>query len=244
MERNIMNKFVESKMVTGYEVLTDNGWVDIHMAHKTKKFKVFTIITETGKKLGCADNHLVFTSESEVKQVKDLIPGESIITKDGMENVIEVIDEGYEEYMYDLELPPDSDNRYYTDDILSHNTTSYCIFVLHTICFNIDKSVLILANKKDAALDFVARIKFAYELLPNWLKPGIVEWNKSKILLSNGCKVEGCATSPDSARGKACNILIIDECLLGEEKITVQSIETDEIREVGIGYIYEDDKYI
>lgn len=238
-----MKKFIESNMVMDYEVLMDNGWVDIHMIHKTVPYTVYLIKTETGKSLECADNHLIFTSYDKVKYAKELTVGESIKTKDGDELVVDVVCKGYEENMYDLELPPDSDNRFYTNDILSHNTTSYCIFALHTLCFSVDKSVLILANKKDAALEFVSRIKFAYELLPNWLKPGIEEWNKSKIILSNGCKVEGCATSPDSARGKSANILIIDECLLADEKITVQSIETGEIREVGIGYIYEDDKY-
>jgi hypothetical protein len=238
-----MKKFEESKLVTDYEVLTDDGWVDIHMVHKTVPYMQYTIATAMGKILTAADTHLIFSDDKSVKYVKDLSVGDSILTKDGTEIVVSVKFDETPTNMYDLELPPDSNNRYYTNGILSHNTTSYCIFALHMLCFNVDKSILILANKKDAALEFVSRIKFAYELLPNWLKPGIEVWNKARIEFSNGCKVEGCATSPDSARGKACNVLIIDECLLGDEKITIQSIETGEIREVGIGYIYEDDKY-
>jgi hypothetical protein len=238
-----MKKFEESKMVMDYEVLTDSGWSDIHMVHKTVPYTQYTIHTSGGKELVCADTHLIFTDSESIKHAKDLTVGDTILTKDGSEVVTMVGFSNTPVNMYDLELAPDSDNRFYTNDILSHNTTSYCIFALHTLCFNVDKSILILANKKDAALEFVSRIKFAYELLPNWLKPGIEVWNKARIEFSNGCKVEGCATSPDSARGKSCNILIIDECLLGDEKITIQSIETGEIREVGIGYVYEDDKY-
>jgi hypothetical protein len=238
-----MKKFEESKMIMDYEVLTPEGWTDIHMVHKTIPYKQYTLKTHLGKELICADKHLIFTSDETVTHADKLSVGDRIMTKQGSEQITEILIDETPVNMYDLELPPDSSNRMYTGDIVSHNTTSYCIFALHMLCFNTDKSILILANKKDAALEFVSRIKFAYELLPNWLKPGIIEWNKSKIILSNGCKVEGCATSPDSARGKACNVLIIDECLLGDEKITVQCIETGEIREVGIGYVYEDDKY-
>jgi hypothetical protein len=90
-------------------------------------------------------------------------------------------------------------------------TTSYNIFALHMCCFNEDKKILILANKAAAAIEFLARIKLAYELLPSWLKPGVKEYNKTSVEFANGCRIEACATTPDSARGKACDILIIDE---------------------------------
>jgi hypothetical protein len=90
-------------------------------------------------------------------------------------------------------------------------TTTYNIFALHTCCFNQDKKILILANKAAAAIEFLSRIKMAYELLPAWLKPGVKEYNKTSVEFSNGCRIEACATTPDSARGKACDILIIDE---------------------------------
>jgi hypothetical protein len=98
-------------------------------------------------------------------------------------------------------------------------TTSYNIFCLWTACFQKEKKILIMANKKDAALEFLSRIKLAYELLPKWLKPGIVIWNASKIVFSNGCQIEGCATTPDSARGKSCDILVIDEMAFVPPKI-------------------------
>jgi len=90
-------------------------------------------------------------------------------------------------------------------------TTTYNIFALHTCCFSQDKKILILANKAAAATEFLARIKMAYEMLPSWIKPGVKEYNKTSVEFSNGCRIEACATTPDSARGKACDILIIDE---------------------------------
>jgi hypothetical protein len=36
---------------------------------------------------------------------------------------------------------------------------------------NIDKKILICANKFKTAKDILSRIKMAYEMLPNWMKP-------------------------------------------------------------------------
>lgn len=51
----------------------------------------------------------------------------------------------------------------------------------------------------------------AYQELPNWLKPGIVEWNKGKITFDNGCTITAEATSGNSGRGGSINVLICDE---------------------------------
>jgi hypothetical protein len=40
----------------------------------------------------------------------------------------------------------------------------------------------------------------AYEELPQWLKPGIVEWNAASIVFDNGCKISAEATSGSSGR--------------------------------------------
>lgn len=90
-------------------------------------------------------------------------------------------------------------------------STTYCIYCLWTCCFNEDKKIIILANKEDSALEFIARISLAYEFLPSWLKPGIKDWNKGKLTFSNGCSVEACACSESNVRSKSGNILVFDE---------------------------------
>ncbi len=98
-------------------------------------------------------------------------------------------------------------------------TTTYNIFALHICCFSRDKKILILGNKAAAAIEFLSRIKMAYEFLPSWLKPGVKEFNKASVEFSNGCKIEACATTPEAARGKSCDILIIDEMAFVPPKI-------------------------
>ena len=90
-------------------------------------------------------------------------------------------------------------------------STAYSVYVLWYCLVNKDKAVLICANKLKTAKDILSRIKMGYEMLPNWLKPGIKTWNATSIQFSNGCKVTAEATSESSGRGGSINLLILDE---------------------------------
>lgn len=109
-------------------------------------------------------------------------------------------------------------------------TTTATVIILHYILFNKYKLVGLLANKGDAALEIMSRIQLAYEYLPKWLQPGIVEWNKGSIELGNGCKVIASATSGSSIRGKSCvsartKVKIFDTHLNKEMEVTMGQLE-------------------
>ena len=82
-------------------------------------------------------------------------------------------------------------------------------FFLHYILFNNYKVVAILANKGDSARGLLARLKLAYENLPHWLQQGVVEWNKGRIELENGCVIMAGSTSNSAVRSHAINILFL-----------------------------------
>jgi len=90
-------------------------------------------------------------------------------------------------------------------------STCMSIFALWMTCFQEDKRILIVANREDTAIELLRRIKFAYEMLPNWLKPGVETWGQTSVYFSNGSSIEISATSSTAARGKSINVLIIDE---------------------------------
>lgn len=92
----------------------------------------------------------------------------------------------------------------------SGKTTAYNVFALHYACFNNDKNIVITANNGKSASDFVQRIKLAYERLPMFIKPGIVEWNKRRVTFDNGCSITAMPAN-GSVRGASASILIIDE---------------------------------
>lgn len=91
-------------------------------------------------------------------------------------------------------------------------TTVVAIFLAHFVCFNKDKAVGILAHKGSMSAEVLDRTKQAIALLPDFLQPGIVEWNKGSIELDNGSKIGAFASSPDAVRGNAFAMIYIDEC--------------------------------
>jgi len=114
-------KFIETHKVTDYEVMTDNGFQPIYAIGKTIEYDVW-ILKTTNHELKGADEHLVFDEHFFTKYLKDLKVGDKIQTEDGLENVISCINTHIKKNMYDLELKYDSDRRYYTNGILSHNS--------------------------------------------------------------------------------------------------------------------------
>lgn len=90
-------------------------------------------------------------------------------------------------------------------------TTTSVAFLLHYILFNEYVRVAILANKGAIAREIMSRLQLAFEYLPNFLKQGVVEWNKGSIELANGSTVVADSTSGSSVRGKSFNIIFLDE---------------------------------
>ena len=74
-------------------------------------------------------------------------------------------------------------------------TTMMTIYALWTASFADDQRILIVANKEQTAINIFKRVRLAYEELPNWLKPGVVEYGKTSMLLANGSSIGISTTS-------------------------------------------------
>lgn len=211
LSENIERKFIESFDITDWEIYTDTGWQSATSIHKTVEYDVWELETETGLKLRCADDHILFLDNFQEIFVKDLIPNQSrIITKNGLELVISVENLNYTENMYDIEVDSE-DHRYYSNGILSHNTTTSVGFMIWATIFQEMYSIAITANKRNLAIEVLSRYQLAYENLPMWIQQGVVEWNKGKIELENGSKIIAAATSASSIRGGSFNCVYMDE---------------------------------
>jgi len=90
-------------------------------------------------------------------------------------------------------------------------TTLLTIYALWIACFNEDQNIMIVANKESTAIEIFRRVRLAYEQLPNWLKPGVDEYGKTSMMLSNGSRIGISTTTGSAARGTALNVLILDE---------------------------------
>jgi len=92
-------------------------------------------------------------------------------------------------------------------------TTTVGAYLLWFTIFNDDKTVLIVSNKNSNAMEIIERIRYAYESLPNWLKPGVMEdgWNKHSISFDNDSRILSEATTEQSGRGLSISLLFCDE---------------------------------
>lgn len=93
----------------------------------------------------------------------------------------------------------------------SGKTTQMTIYCLWNACFNDDQRILIVANKEQTAKNIFKRVRLAYEMLPNFLKPGVVEYGQTSMTLTNGSSIGISTTSSDAGRGDSCNCLVLDE---------------------------------
>ena len=210
MTSSIDEKFIESFDVSEWEVETDTGWEDIVGSHKTIQYQVYKVTVDQTPDLLCADDHIVFDSSFNEVFVKDLKSGDLIQTKNGLKKVLSVEDLNYSDNMYDLEVNSPN-HRYYTNDILSHNTTVSAAVLLWYVIFNDSYSVAILANKLSTAREILTRLKRAFENLPKWLQQGVTIWNKTDIAFENGSSVIAASTSSSAIRSKSINMLYLDE---------------------------------
>jgi len=210
----VKRKFIKSLKGKGFKVKTDTGWSPIKYCHKTVDYEVWQLKT-TRHSIKCADTHIVFYSNinNEVLDevyVKDLVAGDLIATIDGYDTVVSVTNLGFDSHMYDLELD-DKNHRYYSSDILSHNSATTRAYILWYSLFNADKVVAILANKLNLAQEQLQQLRDSYINLPYWMQPGVKQWNKRGIQFSHGTRVICAATSPDGIRGMSINLLYLDE---------------------------------
>jgi len=73
--------------------------------------------------------------------------------------------------------------------------------------------VLLIANKRDTAVEMANKVRHFLEQWPEWLNVGFSpdKNSESRFRLNNGCEVKAVATSADALRGYTPTILVFDE---------------------------------
>ena len=118
----VNRKFVNSLDLENLEIETDTGWHPVSKIMKTVPYQVWELKTESGLTLECADDHIIFNEKFSQQFIKDVIPGNKIQTRNGIDIVSSVNIRDREENMFDITVDSVG-HRYYTNGILSHNTT-------------------------------------------------------------------------------------------------------------------------
>ena len=77
--------------------------------------------------------------------------------------------------------------------------------------FNDNKTVILMAHKLDMSRSMIFCIIEQYKKLPNYLQNPIVREDVCNIHFKNGSTISAVSSNPDSLRGYAIDLLIIDE---------------------------------
>lgn len=90
-------------------------------------------------------------------------------------------------------------------------TTIAAIYIIWRAMFRDDQTILIAGNKNDTAIEVMSRVKFIYENLPAWIKPGVTVYNVKNVVFENGSEIITRATTKDTGRGLSISLLYCDE---------------------------------
>ena len=159
-------------------------------------------------------------------------------TKYGLSKVKTIKRSNVKLSMFDLSVDHPN-HRYYTNDILSHNTITSAITILHFVLFNNNKNVLVTANKLDTATEILDKMKEIYQRLPFFLQQGIRKWNEKFMSFENKSRIKGFATTKTASIGQSADFLYLDEFAYLPDNIaekfyksvfpTISSIENSKI---------------
>ena len=122
ISNTVTRKFINGIDLQNFEIETDTGWRPISKIMKTIPYQVWLLTTVSGIVLECADEHIVFDGNFNEIFVKDIAANSYIQTVNGIELVTNVQLVDRIENMFDVTVES-NDHRYFTNGILSHNTT-------------------------------------------------------------------------------------------------------------------------
>ena len=204
------DKIISTHILQDTEIETDTGYEQVYAIHKTKPYQVYILELENGMKLECADNHIVYTEGLNEIFVKDLLPGNLVFTEIGYSAIKSLSIMPYKLCMYDAEVISQN-HRYYTDGILSHNTTTIAAFMSWMLVFHNSRNILIAANKEDTAKEIVDKLKKIFKKLPFFMKPGCDNFGQTGFVLENDSKILSTATTNTASIGFTIHCVLLDE---------------------------------
>ena len=90
-------------------------------------------------------------------------------------------------------------------------TTSAAGYLLWYAMFVPDSTVLVAAHKFTGAQEIMQRVRYAYENCPDFIRAGVVSYNKGSIDFDNGSRIVSATTTETTGRGMSISLLYSDE---------------------------------
>lgn len=128
----------------------------------------------------------------------------------------------FEPYDYQINLINNYNNNKSSISLMprqSGKTTCAAGFLIWKAMFQADSTILVAAHQYSGASEIMQRIRYAYEFFPDFLRAGVVEYNKGSITFDNGSRIISQATTAKTGRGLALSLIYLDEFAFVESGI-------------------------
>lgn len=93
----------------------------------------------------------------------------------------------------------------------SGKTTCASAYLLWYAMFHPDQTILVAAHKYTGAQEIMQRIRYGYELCPDYIRCGVVNYNKGSMEFDNGSRIVSATTTGNTGRGMSISLLYCDE---------------------------------
>jgi len=120
----------------------------------------------------------------------------------------------FEPYEYQLRLMDSYHNHRFNINMMPRQTgktTCAAIYLAWYAMFHPDQTILIAAHKYTGAQEIMQRIRYVYELCPDYIRAGVTSYNKGSIEFENGSRIISQTTTGTTGRGMAISLLYCDE---------------------------------
>jgi hypothetical protein len=120
----------------------------------------------------------------------------------------------YEPFEYQKKLIGTYHNNRFSISLMPRQTgktTSAAGYLLWFAMFRPDSTILIAAHKYTGAQEIMQRVRYAYELCPDWIRAGVTSYNKGSIDFENGSRIVSQTTTETTGRGMSITLLYCDE---------------------------------
>ena len=107
----------------------------------------------------------------------------------------------YNDYRYAIAMLPRQTGK----------STAAAAYLLWYCMFKPDSTVLIAAHKYAGAQEIMQRVRFIYEMLPDWIKAGCTSYNRGSIEFDNASRIVSQATTENTGRGMSLTLIYLDE---------------------------------
>jgi len=104
----------------------------------------------------------------------------------------------------------------------SGKTTCASAYLLWFAMFHPDQTILVAAHKYTGAQEIMQRIRYGYELCPDYIRSGVVSYNKGSIDFDNGSRIVSATTTGNTGRGMSISLLYCDEFAFVQPNIATE----------------------